>query len=216
MSGTRWFGSSGWKLFIGFVAPVILVAVAGAARPAPAACPVAVARIGLISASYAAAPAVPAKHVRLTFAGHASFLIETPGGASVFTDYNGYVRPPRLPDFVTMNNFHETHYTDFVEPEIKFVLRGWDPDGGVARHNVAYRDIRVRNVPTNISEFGGKPTNGNSIFVVEAAGLCVAHLSHLHHSAVARAGSGSRADRRAFGPDRRRLDDEPPGSDARD
>lgn len=181
MSGTRRFGSSRRGVFIALLAPVVLVAVAASARPAAAACPVAVARTGLLSAAYAAADPVPSGHVRLTFAGHASFLIETPGGASVFTDYNGYVRPPRPPDFVTMNNVHETHYTDFVEPEIKFVLRGWDPNGGIARHNVAYGDMRVRNVPTNISEFGGKPSNGNSIFVVEAAGLCVAHLSHLHH-----------------------------------
>ncbi len=181
MNGKRRFADSARKAFVFLVAPVILVALTGIARPAPAACPVAVAGAGLISVAYAGAPAVPAGHVRLTFAGHASFLLETPGGASVFTDYNGYVRPPRLPDIVTMNNFHDTHYTDYVEPEIRFVLRGWDPSGGVARHNLAYRDARIRNVPTNIAEFGGKTSNGNSIFVVEAAGLCVAHLSHLHH-----------------------------------
>ncbi len=181
MNGKRRFADSARKAFVFLVAPFLLVALTGTARPAPAACPVAVAGAGLISVAYAGAPAVPARHVRLTFAGHASFLIETPGGASVFTDYNGYVRPPRLPDIVTMNNFHDTHYTDYVEPEIRFVLRGWDPSGGIARHNLAYRDARIRNVPTNIAEFGGKTTNGNSIFVVEAAGLCVAHLSHLHH-----------------------------------
>lgn len=127
MNGKRRFADSARKAFVFLVAPFLLVALTGTARPAPAACPVAVAGTGLISVAYAGAPAVPAGHVRLTFAGHASFLIETPGGASVFTDYNGYVRPPRLPDIVTMNNFHDTHYTDYVEPEIRFVLRAGTP-----------------------------------------------------------------------------------------
>jgi L-ascorbate metabolism protein UlaG (beta-lactamase superfamily) len=39
-------------------------------------------------------------------------------------------------------------------------------------------------VPTNIREWGTGGTRyaGNSIFVFEAAGLCIAHLSHLHHT----------------------------------
>jgi L-ascorbate metabolism protein UlaG (beta-lactamase superfamily) len=41
----------------------------------------------------------------------------------------------------------------------------------------------VRNVPTDIrSAFGtGVEPRGNSIFVFEAAGLCIGHLGHLHH-----------------------------------
>ena len=119
--------------------------------------------------------------VRLSFLGHSSFLIETAGGARVVTDYNGYVRAPEPPHIVTMNNAHSTHYTDFVEPEIEIVLRGWDPDGGVAKHDVTHRDLRIRNVPTNVRELGGARYNGNSIFVFEVANLCIAHLGHLHH-----------------------------------
>src|SRR5215212_498987 len=36
--------------------------------------------------------------VSLTFVGHATFLIESPGGVRVATDYNDYVRPPVVPD----------------------------------------------------------------------------------------------------------------------
>ena len=62
------------------------------------------------------------------------------------------------------------------------MLRGWDPAGGVAKHNLRFRDIRVRNVATNLAERGdGKLMNGNSMFVIEGVGLCVVHLSHLHH-----------------------------------
>ena len=120
--------------------------------------------------------------VNVTFLGHASFLIESPAGVTIVTDYNDLIHAPVVPDIVTMNNTHTTHYTDFVEPGIKLVLRGWDPAGGVARHQVEYRDVRIHNVPTNVREFGTTRYNGNSIFVFETADLCIAHLGHLHHT----------------------------------
>ena len=120
--------------------------------------------------------------VRLTFLGHSSFLIESAGGATVVTDFNGMMLPPQTPDIVTMNNAHSTHYTDFVDPAIDHVLRGWDPKGGVALHDLRLLDLHVRNVPTNVREFGGVRTNGNSIFVFEVADMCIAHLGHLHHT----------------------------------
>jgi L-ascorbate metabolism protein UlaG (beta-lactamase superfamily) len=127
----------------------------------------------------AALPA--ANHVRLSFLGHSSFLIETPGGATAITDYNGYMRSLEPPAIVTMNNAHSTHYTDVVEPGVAHVLRGWGEPGGFARHDVKVEDLRVRNVPTNVRDFGGTRYNGNSIFVFETLDLCIAHLGHLHH-----------------------------------
>jgi L-ascorbate metabolism protein UlaG (beta-lactamase superfamily) len=123
--------------------------------------------------------------VRLTFLGHASFLIESPQGVRIVTDYNGVIRAPVTPDIVTMNNAHQTHYTDAVEPGVQFVLRGWDPAGGIATHHLDYRDIKIHNVPTNVREFGGTRYNGNSIFVFDVADLCLAHLGHLHHTLTA-------------------------------
>src|SRR5215472_2122294 len=123
--------------------------------------------------------------VRLTFLGHASFLIESPQGVRIVTDYNGMIRAPVTPDIVTMNNAHPTHYTDDVEPGVKFVLRGWDPAGGIATRHLDYRDVKIHNVPTNVREFGqhgGARYNGNSIFVFDVADLCLAHLGHLHHT----------------------------------
>jgi L-ascorbate metabolism protein UlaG (beta-lactamase superfamily) len=90
-------------------------------------------------------------------------------------------RPTRLPDLITMNNAHITHYTNNVPPEIKTVLRGWNTGSGIPRHDVMLKDARIRSIPTNFGEMGGG-TNGNSVWVVEAAGLCIAHLSHLHHT----------------------------------
>ena len=52
----------------------------------------------------------------------------------------------------------------------------------MARHNLKFRDMRVRNVATNLRDLGdGTLSNGNSMFVFEAVGLCVVHISHLHH-----------------------------------
>jgi L-ascorbate metabolism protein UlaG (beta-lactamase superfamily) len=128
--------------------------------------------------------ALNADQVRLTFIGHATFLIESPQLVRIATDYNDYVRPPVLPDIVTMNHAHDTHYTDHPDPAIKYVLRGWGPsETEPAVWDLKYRDVRVRNVPTNIRDgFGGTERYGNSIFVFEIANLCIAHLGHLHHT----------------------------------
>lgn len=124
-----------------------------------------------------------ASEVRLTFLGHSTFLIESAAGVRIATDYNDYIRPTAVPDIVTMNRAHNTHYTDFPEPSIRHVLRGWNPDGGPAVHDVSMQDVRVRNVTTNIRRWeGGTFEHGNSIFVFEVAGLCIAHLGHLHHT----------------------------------
>jgi L-ascorbate metabolism protein UlaG (beta-lactamase superfamily) len=121
--------------------------------------------------------------VRLTFLGHATFLIESAAGVKAATDYNDYVRPAVLPDIATMNRAHSTHYTDFPDPDIKHVLRGWSPNGRPAQHDVTVGDMRVRNVATNIRDWGGGAiAYGNSIFIFEVAGLCIGHLGHLHHT----------------------------------
>jgi len=119
--------------------------------------------------------------VRITFLGHSSFLIETPDGVTAVTDCNGYIRPAAPPDIVTMNNAHDTHYTDFPDPEIDLVLRGWGPQGEVATHAHTVKDMEVWNVPTNLIRWDAGDTNGNSIFVFQVASLCIAHLGHLHH-----------------------------------
>jgi L-ascorbate metabolism protein UlaG (beta-lactamase superfamily) len=128
----------------------------------------------------AALPA--AGEIRLSYLGHSSFLIETAGGATAVTDYNGVHRAPFAPDIVTMNNAHSTHFSEVIEPDITHVLRGWGEDGAIAMHDLTLKDLHVRNIPTNLREFGGTRYNSNSIFVFETADLCIAHLGHLHHT----------------------------------
>ncbi len=136
----------------------------------------------LIPAAFRLA-ALERDQVRISYIGHSTFLIESAQMVRIATDYNDYVRPPVLPDIVTMNHAHTTHYTDHPDPAIKYVLRGWAEDEKPARIDVQYKDVRVRNVPTNIRSWaGGTERHGNSIFIFEVGNLCIAHLGHLHHT----------------------------------
>ncbi|GAA4174986.1 MBL fold metallo-hydrolase [Shinella granuli] len=138
------------------------------------------------SVSASAALRVQAKaneEVRITYVGHSTFFIETPGGVKIATDYNGWYKPPALPTVVTMNKAHSSHYTTNPEPGIEYVLHGWQEGSETgADHDVVVGDTYIRNVPTDIRGWGGAmEPNGNSIFIFEVAGLCIGHLGHLHH-----------------------------------
>jgi L-ascorbate metabolism protein UlaG (beta-lactamase superfamily) len=161
------------------VAAVLLAATPALALAATEACP------GLVARRAASViPAALAKdEVSITFVGHSTFVIESPTGIRAATDYNDYVRPLVVPDVATMNKAHSTHFSYRPDPAIRHVLRGWNPDGGPAAHDVQVDDVRVRNVVTNIRDWGGgTERDGNSIFVFETADLCIAHLGHLHHT----------------------------------
>lgn len=120
--------------------------------------------------------------VEVTFVGHSTFRLRTPAGVVIATDYNGYAGPGPAPTVVTMNHAHETHFTPFPDPAIAHVLRGWNPEGGPAIHDLTVGDIYIRNVPTDIRSWGGGVERfGNSIFIFEVADLCIGHLGHLHH-----------------------------------
>lgn len=127
---------------------------------------------------------LPDYTVRFSYIDHSSFLIQTPGGATAVTDYTGFLGAVDfVPDVVSMNNAHSTHWTANPDPRIPHVLNGWAIDGVAAEHDVFVRDLRVRNVPTNVREWAtdGVRQDGNSIFVFEVEGLCIGHLGHLHH-----------------------------------
>jgi L-ascorbate metabolism protein UlaG (beta-lactamase superfamily) len=179
------------KLLLGLVAALIVAAPVLAQTPQPTQKPEMMENCpGLISLDTpsvmpaAMRLALNPDQVRVSYAGHSTFLIESPQQVRIATDFNNYVRPPVLPDIVTMNHAHDTHYTDTPDPRIPHVLRGWGPSPDQpARHDVQVRDVRVRNVPTNIRTFSGTTErHGNSIFIFEMANMCIAHLGHLHHT----------------------------------
>lgn len=124
-----------------------------------------------------------AGEVRISYVGHSTFLIESTKGVKIATDYNDYIRPSVIPDIATMNRAHTSHFSYNPDPAIRHVLPGWNPAGGAAHHDVTLDDVRIRNVPTNIRDWqGGTLEFGNSIFIFEMGGLCIAHLGHLHHT----------------------------------
>jgi hypothetical protein len=127
------------------------------------------------------------REVAITYGGHSTYYIDTPGGIRIATDWNGGFRMGRLPDVVTMNRAHSTHYTLFPDPKIRHVFHGWAEDGEPAKISETIGDVYIRNVTTDIRRFYGDTTgidmirDGNSIFIFEVAGLCIGHLGHLHH-----------------------------------
>lgn len=128
---------------------------------------------------------VPEETVDLQYVGHASFLIRSAGGLNMVTDFTGFIGSTRMiPDVVTMNHAHDTHWTAFPDPAIPHVLRGWgEAHGSGIEHRLDLGEVLVRNVSTDIrSQFSGSEENGNSIFIFEVAGLCIGHLGHLHHA----------------------------------
>lgn len=124
--------------------------------------------------------------VAITYAGHSTYYIESLGGVRIATDYSGEYQVGRLPDVVTMNRAHSTHYTRFPDPGIPHVLHGWNDDGSPAQISLRVGDVLIRNVTTDIRRYLFDGSNaemikdGNSIFIFEVAGLCIGHLGHLH------------------------------------
>jgi len=132
--------------------------------------------------------AAKADEVAITYAGHSTYYIDTPRGVRIATDFSGaYHAGGRLPDVVTMNRAHGTHYTLFPDLHIQHVLHGWGDDGQPAKIAQRVGDVYIRNVTTDIRRYFGDDSNGemikdgNSIFIFEVAGLCIGHLGHLHH-----------------------------------
>jgi L-ascorbate metabolism protein UlaG (beta-lactamase superfamily) len=131
--------------------------------------------------------AAKTEEVTITYAGHSTYYIDTPGGVRIATDFSGAYTAGRLPDAVTMNRAHSTHYSLFPDPRIAHVFHGWNDDGTPARINERIGDVLIRNVTTDIRRYfmddssGEMIKDGNSIFIFEVAGLCIGHLGHLHH-----------------------------------
>jgi L-ascorbate metabolism protein UlaG (beta-lactamase superfamily) len=124
-----------------------------------------------------------AETLRIRYLTHSEFALQTPGGVLAVTDYNGVLGNAEVvPDVVTMNHAHESHFTDTPDPRIQVLLKGWPTEGRAAFFDVQLGDLHIRNVTSDTrGPFGeGAMRNGNSIFLFEAAGLCVAHLGHLH------------------------------------
>lgn len=126
--------------------------------------------------------AVSQYSVRISYLEHSMFLIQTPGGIGVVTDFTGYTGSASyLPTVVTMNHAHSSHWTPYVDPDIQNVLPGWGEFGQGVTHYLDLGEMLIRNVSTDIRSGGDVEKDGNSIFIFEVEGLCIGHLGHLHH-----------------------------------
>ncbi len=131
-------------------------------------------------ASFTVPVATSKYDVTISFQGHSTYLIESPTGIKIATDFAGWLADPVTPNVVTMNHAHSSHYTNTPDPKIEAVLKGWGDNGAIAKHHLMVGDVLIRNVTTDILRWSGVP-DGNSIFIFEVAGLCIGHLGHLHH-----------------------------------
>jgi L-ascorbate metabolism protein UlaG (beta-lactamase superfamily) len=147
--------------------------------------------ISLASAEPQVVPVVPVAledgldpdSIVIRYIDHASFAIVTPDGTVAVTDYTGYLGTQDIvPDVVTMNNAHSSHWTAAPDRRIPHILQGWGEGDMPADHRLDLGSMLVRNVTTDTrGPFGeGARKDGNSIFIFEVAGLCIGHLGHLH------------------------------------
>ncbi len=89
----RWSGR--WSVRLaGLVCALSLTA---PAQAEPEKCPRMVAEMPKVWRAAYRPVAAEANAVQLTFVGHATFLIESPKGVTIATDYNDYVRPRKCP-----------------------------------------------------------------------------------------------------------------------
>src|SRR5262245_16735812 len=113
------------RLLLLFAAAMAAVAVLVLALSSPASAQVADRCLAVSEAPSRVRPAsfrlaaLQSSEARLTFVGHATWLIESAGGISVATDYNDYIRPSVVPDIATMNRAHSSHYAMVPDPRIK-------------------------------------------------------------------------------------------------
>ncbi|NBZ89850.1 MBL fold metallo-hydrolase [Stagnihabitans tardus] len=125
----------------------------------------------------------PEEGVAIRYLDHSMFALTLPDRLMAVTDYNGHIgNPETVPAVVTMNHYHDTHFTRTPDPRIPVVLPGWGTFGHPAAVDLDLGPLRVRNVTTDTrGPFGeGGEQDGNSIFIFEAEGLCIVHLGHLH------------------------------------
>ncbi len=115
--------------------------------------------------------------MKITWLGHAAFLLET-GGINIVTDpYNdsvGYGPISMLVDIATVSHEHGDH--NCVE-----TLKG-NPEVVRGSGSFDVRGISIRGIATYHDDEKGSARGENTIFVIEAEGLSVCHAGDLGHT----------------------------------
>jgi len=120
--------------------------------------------------------------MKLTWLGHSSFLLETSDGTRIITDpfesgsYGGavgYAPIRERADLVTVSHEHPDHNSVASVPGNPEVVRG--------PGERSVRGVTLRGVPSFHDDSRGHERGANTIYLVEADGLRVAHLGDLGH-----------------------------------
>lgn len=120
--------------------------------------------------------------MKITWLGHASFLIESNEGTRVVTDpfesgsYDGAVGYTPIEcsaDAVTVSHDHADHNAVECVTGDPEVVRGTEP--------VTVKEIAIRGVGTYHDENKGKDRGRNTVYVMDIEGMRVAHLGDLGH-----------------------------------
>lgn len=116
--------------------------------------------------------------MKLTWIGHATFLLETDSGVRIVMDpvdeESGFSYSPLSADILTLSHRHHDHAaTERVTGEP--VL--WEGEG-----TWSHRGVTASGISTFHDEKEGALRGNNTVFVLEADGKRLAHLGDLGHS----------------------------------
>jgi L-ascorbate metabolism protein UlaG (beta-lactamase superfamily) len=121
--------------------------------------------------------------MKITYLGHATFLLET-GGASILIDpYDakvGYPMPGVAPTLVLISHEHGDHNHLGMAQGQPRVIRGL-ADGQWRTVRETVDGVAISSVPTYHDGAQGKDRGRNTVFIIEAEGLRIVHLGDLGH-----------------------------------
>ena len=112
--------------------------------------------------------------MKITYLGHASFLLETAAGTRIVTDpYAQDILPHPVVKAHVVTTSHEHHdHCDYSQVKGDFVIVN-------TAKEVTFRDVKITCVPCFHDEVRGKKRGPNRAYIFEADGLKVVHLGDL-------------------------------------
>jgi L-ascorbate metabolism protein UlaG (beta-lactamase superfamily) len=121
--------------------------------------------------------------MKITFLGHAAFLLETGGTTMLidpFDDKVGYPVPAVQTDTVLVSHEHADHNNVAMAAGHPRVIRGL-ADGESRPVKESVGGVAISSVPTFHDASQGKERGNNTVFIIDAEGLRVVHLGDLGH-----------------------------------
>jgi L-ascorbate metabolism protein UlaG (beta-lactamase superfamily) len=124
--------------------------------------------------------------MKITYFGHACFLLETKEGTRILTDpfdeRAGYPIPRVEADLVLISHEHFDHNYLPMAGGSPRVIRGLTNDGeDFAKVSETFRDVKVATIPTYHDETQGSQRGKNAMFWIDANGVKVMHAGDLGH-----------------------------------